>query len=181
VQQAVKSQRSSTYAVASDFCRIFAEEMNDLYVLSFLLTANSEPAEQCFLGALDDCYTATTVFKDWAHSWARRAVIQNAIRIAQPGKQVPAQRQLSEVNGGAVPENGTALPAILKLGLFERFVYVLSVLEHYSDQEVKTLLDCTRHDVIQARTRALKHVGEWGKRNVLPITSGAGQMWAQAS
>lgn len=155
--------------------------MNDLYVLSFLLTANNERAEQSFLGALDDCYKATTVFKDWAHSWARRAIIQNAIRIAQPAKHVPAQRQLSEVSGGAVPENGTALPAILKLGVFERFVFVLSVLEHYSDQEVKTLLDCTRHDVIQARTRALKQVGEWAKSNVLPFMSDTRQMWAQAS
>jgi len=37
------------YAGARDFCRIFAEEMNGLYQLAFLLTADPAKAEQCFV------------------------------------------------------------------------------------------------------------------------------------
>ena len=50
----------------------------------------------------------------------------------------------------------TALPA------FERFVFVLSVLERYSDQDCSLLLGSTRAQVIAARSRALQHIAEIG-------------------
>ena len=43
------------YATATDFCKIFTEEMHSLYLLSFLLTADKDKAEQCFIGALGEC------------------------------------------------------------------------------------------------------------------------------
>jgi DNA-directed RNA polymerase specialized sigma24 family protein len=181
LQQAVKSARgTSTYAVARDFCRIFAEQMNELYVLSFLLTANHEAAEQGFLNALSDCYRATHVFKDWANSWSRRAVIQNAIQRIQPGKHVPARAPFDQTSeAAALPENGSPLPAVLGLAPFDRFAFVLSVLERYSDHEVKTLLDCTRQDVVQARSRALKQIGKWAQQ-LSQVAPPARQMFAQA-
>src|SRR3979411_1415809 len=78
---------AAVYAVAGDFCRIFAEDMNGLYLLSFLLTANRVKAEQCFVSGLEDSVGANRVFKEWARSWTRRAIIQNAIRMMQPTRE----------------------------------------------------------------------------------------------
>ena len=181
MQEALKSAKTtSTYAIARDFCRIFAEEMNDLYVLSLLLTANTEKAEQVLLAALDDCYKATGVFKDWARNWARRAIVLNAIRSVEPSKHAPAATAFSPVEMAGAPDN-TPLPAILRLGAFERFVFVLCLLEKYSEHEVKTLLDRTRHDVILARNRALKHIGKWGQERIAHPTLPMAAMFAQAS
>jgi DNA-directed RNA polymerase specialized sigma24 family protein len=49
--------------------------------------------------------------------------------------------------------------AILELPSFERFVFVMSVLERFSIQECSLLLGCTRRDVIAAQTRALQQMG----------------------
>jgi outer membrane efflux protein len=40
-----------------------------------------------------------------------------------------------------------AIATVLALGDFERFVFVLSVLERYSDQDCSVLLRCSREDV----------------------------------
>jgi hypothetical protein len=37
------------YATSADFGQIFHDEMEGLYLLSFLLTADREKAEQCFV------------------------------------------------------------------------------------------------------------------------------------
>ena len=49
--------------------------------------------------------------------------------------------------------------AVLGLEPFERIVYVMTVLEHYSDHECSLLLACARRDVLPARTRALEEIG----------------------
>ena len=49
--------------------------------------------------------------------------------------------------------------AILELRPFDRFVYVMSVLERYSDQDCSVLLGYPRRDVVEARIRALQQVG----------------------
>src|SRR5262245_32254781 len=77
-------RRSAGYATSADFCRIFAEDMRNLYWLSFILTADPGKAEQCFVAGLDDCFAGNGVFKDWARSWARRTIIKNAIRLISP-------------------------------------------------------------------------------------------------
>src|SRR5512133_3245299 len=69
------------YAKPSDFCRLFSEEMNSLYLLALMLTAEQKMAEECFASALKDCLKANGVFKNWAATWARRAIVQNAIRV----------------------------------------------------------------------------------------------------
>jgi hypothetical protein len=46
----------------------------------------------------------------------------------------------------------------LELEDFERFVFVMSILEHYSDYDCALLLGCTRRDIEEARTRALAHL-----------------------
>jgi len=49
--------------------------------------------------------------------------------------------------------------AILKLAPLERFVFVMSTLEGYSDHDCSILLDCARRDVTGARARALQQLG----------------------
>ena len=48
--------------------------------------------------------------------------------------------------------------AVVQLEPFERFVYVMSALERYSDLDCSLLLDCARRDVIAARIRALQQL-----------------------
>jgi hypothetical protein len=154
--------RPTPYASSDDFRRVFDQDMNSLYQLLFLLTADREKAERCFVSGLEDAVKANRVFKEWARSWARRVIIINAVRAINP-------RPIEE-NGGSssapVSSNGKTQPveqveiaAVLALEPFERFVYVMTVLERYSDQDCSLLLSCARRDVVAARTRAFEQIG----------------------
>jgi hypothetical protein len=55
------------------------------------------------------------------------------------------------------------IAAIEEVPAFERFAFVMSVLEHYSDRERSLLLNCTRGEVTAARSRALERLG--GRRS----------------
>lgn len=150
------------YASSGDFSRIFHEETDSLYRLSFLLTADHEKAEHCFVSGLEDSLNGSPVFKEWAHSWARRAIIQNAIRVMNPRPMEERTPSSFNSNGKTMtaeqPEIAAVLEAVLDLGPFERFVYVMSVLERYSDQDCSVLLGCAQRDVIAARIRALQQI-----------------------
>lgn len=157
--------RPTAYASSEDFRQVFDEHMNSLYLLAFLLTADQKKAEQCFVSGLEDAVDGSPVFKEWAHSWARRAVTLNAVRVLSPrpadgddsgrSSSDPADSNERALSDGQQAE----IAAILELKPFERFVYVMTVLERYSDQECSVLLGCTRRDVLAARVRALKEVG----------------------
>jgi DNA-directed RNA polymerase specialized sigma24 family protein len=160
--EATHAARSTPYASSDDFCRIFNQEMDGFYLLSFLLTGDREKAEQCFVSGLEDSIQGNPVFKEWARSWARRAVIQNAVRAINPRPAETADRSNSaSLNSDpkALPAEREEIAAVLELGPFERFVYVLSILERYSDQDCSVLLGCARRDVLSARSRALQQIG----------------------
>ena len=70
--EAKQSTGPTLYASSGDFRRIFHEETDSLYRLSFLLTADREKAEQCFVSGFEDSVKGRPVFKEWARSWARR-------------------------------------------------------------------------------------------------------------
>jgi hypothetical protein len=155
--------RRTPYASRADFCRIFEEDMSGLYLLSFLLTADRKKSEQCFVSGLEDAVEGNPVFKEWARSWARRVVIQNAVRVINP--RPVAERGRSSSSSVDTSDNAlyageqVEAAAVLRLQPFERFVYVMTVLEHYSDHECSLLLGCARRDVLAARTRALQNLG----------------------
>jgi len=152
----VSMNASSAYATSDDFCHIFSEEMNTLYLLGLLLTADPAKAEQCFVAGIGDSVEGNAVFREWARSWARRTVIQRAIRMIEP-----AHSKLAIAN--TVPANLEIEPrllVILELADLERFAFVMSVLEGYSYQDCSTLLGCSRQDVVNARTRALKQLAK---------------------
>jgi DNA-directed RNA polymerase specialized sigma24 family protein len=147
------------YASNDDFCRIFSEETDSLYRLSFLLTAERVKAEQCLVSGLEDSLKGSRVFKEWARSWARRAVIQNAMRVINPRLMEKNTASSFNSSGRTLAAEQVEIAAVLDLAPFERFVFVISVLEHYSEHECSVLLGCSRRDVIAARTRALQQIG----------------------
>src|SRR5579863_8500126 len=95
------------------------------------------------------------VFKEWAESWARRAIIQNAIQMIGPEKAADDTHSTLVPDTSGAPAQRAEIAGIVGLPAFERFAFVMSVLERYSDQECSLLLGCARGDVAEARTRAL--------------------------
>ena len=149
-----KHSISPACASSDDFRRIFYEENESLHRLSFLLTADREKAEQCFVSGLEESVNGSPVFKEWAHSWARRTIIQNAVRVINP-RPVEEHAPSSFDSDGTTPAvEQVETAAVLQLEPFERIVYVMSVLERYSDLDCSVLLGCARRDVIAARIRA---------------------------
>ena len=160
----ISTGTSQAYATRVEFCRVFAENMDSMHLLSFLLTADLRKAEECFVSGLEDCVEGTYVFRDWARSWARRTIIQNAIRMLAPRKNTSTVAEVpsdaASCSFGRTQDTDYAIARILRLEHFERFVFVMSVLEKYSDQDCSVLLGCSRQDVGETRMRALLHVAE---------------------
>ena len=161
--QKYKNTRSNLYATRSDFCHIYVEERNGLFLLSLLLTADPQKAEQCFLSGFEDSVRNNYVFKERAHSWARRSTILQAIRLLcpRPGEATESNgSRLSPLIGNVAAEVHaySDFARIVALNSFERFVFVMSILERYSAQECSLLLGCFRRDVINAQASAVRHL-----------------------
>jgi hypothetical protein len=156
--EAKHGTRPGSYANGDDFRRVFHDETDSRYRLAFLLTADREKAQQCFVSGLEESLNGTSVFREWARSWARRTIIQNAIRAINP-RPVGEYASSSFDDGSTTParEPGET-DAVPRLEPFERFVYVMSVLESYSDLDCSLLLGCARRDVIAARARTLRQI-----------------------
>ena len=161
---------STAYTTGGDFCRIFSENMKDLYLLGWLLTGDAEKAEQCFVSGLGDCIKGNAVFKEWAQSWARRTVIQNAIQIMSPVENETGIQQAIPVRVDLLVTRAdiqSELEAIVKLQPLERFVFVMSVLEGYSYQDCSILLGCSRQQIVSARERALEHLANGAESSMV--------------
>jgi hypothetical protein len=163
VTEKYTNTRSNVYATRNDFCHIYIEEMNGLFLLSLLLTGDPQKAEQCFLSGFEDSVRNNYVFKERAHSWARRSIMLQAIRLlcSRPGEATESNgSRLSPLIGNVLAEVH-AYPdfaRIIALNSFERFVFIMSILEKYSAQECSLLLGCSRRDVINARAAAVHHL-----------------------
>ena len=144
------------YATDRDFCEVFKAEMTGLYSLSLLLTGSRVSAEQCFVAGLKDSVATHGVFKAQAHAWSRRSIIKNAIQMVRPsanaiGDTPKADPQVLK----RALELHFSVAAIMGLEPFDRFVFVMSILEGYTLQDCATLLNSTRQDVSTACARAL--------------------------
>jgi hypothetical protein len=148
-------ERATRYASVTDFFATFNEEMHSLYLLAFLLTADHDKAEQCLVSAMGECVEWIGVFTAWAHSWSRRAVVKRAIQMIMPVPQ-HAGSIITLKASATSGEDNNPLIAILLLDPFERFVFVMSILEGQSDAESAVLLRCSRRDVMMARILAVK-------------------------
>src|SRR5215468_5110457 len=151
-------QVANDYATNDDFCRIFHEEMRSLYLLAFLLTTSHEHAERCFFAAMEDALKERRVFRGFVQRWSRRIVIKNAIRLtAGPTAQSHVPPDHWAKAGDESPAS-TTIGAITQLASFDRIVFVISVLERYSEWECALLLDCSTRDVRRARIHALQQL-----------------------
>ena len=156
------SVSSDAYATADDFERVFTEDMSTLYLLSFLLTGSPDEAEECFAAGMSEAINGNPVFKEWARSWARRAIIQSAIRVIAPRQH--SETHVRDVAGARWADKFPSvlqaeISAILALAPFERFAFVMSTLERYSDYECAILLGCSLRAFTMVRTRALQRLG----------------------
>jgi hypothetical protein len=171
-EQSHGENAETTYASCEDFRRIFEEDLHGLYQLSFLLTGDQQKAERCFVAGLEDCVKESRVFREWARTWAKRVIVKNAIRELRP--------QSSHSNSSAhVPIifspnwqlSGTTghfdIDPVSRLADFERFVFVLCVLEHYREHECALLLGCSASEVREARTWAIAELASIGQ--VIPV------------
>jgi len=167
------AQAKGQYATAEDFRKLFAEDMTSLYLLAFLLTGTHERAEQCFVSGIEDCAQGSSVFQQWARSWARRIIIQNAARMIAPRPRLRdgliKECPVSVIPNQRSPEQDAAWAGVLALENFERFVFVVSVLEGYEDRECAALLGCTVIEVGHARVRALQQIANGAKTGVQPV------------
>lgn len=155
------------YATREDFIKVFHEDMDGLYQLSLLLTGDHEKAEKCFVGGIEDCVKENGVFREWARSWAKRIIVANAIRELKPRPSLPGSPPSASVFSHNEQSSGSVghfdLKTVLKLGDFERFVFVMSVLENYSHHECALLLGCSVLEIRQTRLLALEELASSGQ------------------
>jgi hypothetical protein len=159
----VREHEPDLHASHEDFHTIFNEDLKEHYQLSFLLTGDPAKAERCLVGGLEDCVTGNRVFREWARSWAKCAIIQNAILELRPR---PSQSN-SPLSAGIFSnidqlsrDGHFEMDAVLRLADFERFVFVMSVLEHYSEHDCALLLGCSDREIREGRSRALKELAD---------------------
>jgi hypothetical protein len=132
------------------------EEMQSLYLLSFLLTADHDKAEQCLVSAIGECAEGIWVFIDLARLWTRRAVLKHAIQLIMPAPEGADDGSRISLKGLARWADNIPFAPVLLLDAFERFVFVMSILEGQSDEECAILLRCSRHAVMMARVLSLQ-------------------------
>ena len=156
------------YATRGEFLKIFDEDMNGLYQLSFLLTGDHHKGERCFVAGIEDCAKENRVFREWARAWAKRVIVENAIRELHPRRSHSNSSALlrtvfshnQQLSG---PIGHFDVDAVLGLADFERFVFVLCVLERYREHECALLLGCSASEVRDARTRAIEELASSGE------------------
>jgi hypothetical protein len=148
--------RANDYATASEFCQIFSKNMEALYTLALALTGDKAAAEQCLMLALEECKKTASVFKQWAHSWSRLAVIESAIRLVRPSANDVAGA-VSVVSEEVIEKSGPAAVHVSKMRAFDRFTFVLTVLDRYSVRDCAILLKCRPQEIKRARQRAMEY------------------------
>ena len=150
------------YMTCDEFGNLLAEKMKEFYQLAFLLTADTRLAERCFIATLEDCMSASGVFHEWAHTWTRRAIIKNAVQVLMNDTRHEPNSRADRNIGGQTPNTGESVhpefETVLSLPAFDRFVFVLSVLDKYADGEVASLLGRSIKEVHEARIRALRQI-----------------------
>jgi DNA-directed RNA polymerase specialized sigma24 family protein len=161
----VPQNEADVYTSRENFHTIFNEDLKQLYQLSFLLTRDTAKAERCLVAGLEGCVKGNPVFREWARSWAKRLIVQNAIREMKP-RRIHSNIRLSDSSFSDIdqlssaPDRHFALEAVLNLEDFERFVFIISVLEHYSDHDCALLLGCSVREILEARARTLRELIE---------------------
>lgn len=157
-------EQAEEYALHYDFREIFTDDANGLRLLALLLTGDRVTAEGCLVDGLDASQDNQT-FREWAHSWSKRAIIKNAIQAVSPSpKQALSLEPNGHRNGHERPAPVTLAGAVSRLPSFERFVFILDLVEGYSVQECSELLGASSQEITLAKSHAVEHVA-----HLLPI------------
>jgi hypothetical protein len=131
------ANREARYATREDFLTIVDQDLNGLYQLSLLLTGDHQKAERCVVSGIEDCAEENRVFREWARAWAKRVIAENAIRELNPRRKDSSSSSIPTVfsrnRRSSTPIGHFDVDSVLGLGDFERFVFVLCVLEHYRE------------------------------------------------
>jgi len=152
-------EEATELATRNDFQEIFTEDMAGLHLLAYLLTADEDKAELCFVAGLEDSLQGNEVFRAWARTWSKRAMIKNAIKALSP---VPGRPHTGRETGGEWtndPEKNALIAAVTQLETFDRFVFVMAVLEGYPLNDCAALLGFSVNEVQAAKSRALQSLG----------------------
>jgi FixJ family two-component response regulator len=177
----VYADAENQYATCEDFLKIFDQDIRVLYQLSFLLTGDHLKAGSCFVAGFEDCAEESRVFREWARAWAKRMIILNAIRELNPR---PSRSNSPAFPNGSFPKQESKglikhfnVDSVLRLGDFERFVFVLCALEHYREHECALLLGCSASEVRDARPRAIEKLAEFDQvvPNAMKIVVAVGE------
>jgi hypothetical protein len=149
-------EQEAEYATRNDFQMIFTEDMAGLHLLAYLLTADPEKAELCFVAGLEDSLEGNPVFRQWARSWSKRAIIKNAIKALAPMPGRPSPERETGGEWTDDPEKNALIAAVTQLDTFDRFVFVMVVLEKYAPTDCASLLGSNLQEVLAAKSRALQ-------------------------
>ena len=177
----IRGNGETHYATCKHFLKIFEEDMQGLYQLSFLLTGDHQKGEKCFVTGMEACAKENRVFREWARTWAKRVIVQNAIRELQPrpshSDSFPQPTAFSHKKG---PIERFDVDAVLGLADFQRFVFVLCVLDRYREHECALLLGCSASEVREARTQAIQELAKF-RPNVFNVYGDRERSeWAEA-
>jgi hypothetical protein len=118
------------YATHVDFCDLLINDTKQLYLLAFVLTTNHQESERCFVLTVREAFGGQAVFKDWARSWVKRRLIENAITIVCPASARNGHKRDLWSVGQLKAQRDCEIDTVTKLPDFERFVFVTLILEH---------------------------------------------------
>jgi DNA-directed RNA polymerase specialized sigma24 family protein len=162
MRKQVANSETNKYAGAEDFRQVFSDDRDVLHRLALLLTGDQEKAEQCYVAGLEDSVNTNRVFREWARTWAKRTILRTAIEALNPRPRQSALSTLHEHSAEfgvpSIPDGDPAISSVLALEDFERFVFVITVLEGRSEHECALLLNSSLREVRNARIRATKHI-----------------------
>jgi DNA-directed RNA polymerase specialized sigma24 family protein len=152
------SNKTREHTTCEEVCQAFQRDLTSLYQLALLLTGDHEMAESILVTGIDECVDGNLAFKGWARSWARRIIIEKAIRLIAPLPGPSDYRHVEDIEGEvSFGPDGLRL-AVAGLSPFDRFVFVMSVLERIPDRECAALLGCGTPAIVNARIRALQTI-----------------------
>jgi DNA-directed RNA polymerase specialized sigma24 family protein len=151
--------------------KVLTEDISYLYLLAFLLTGDQNAAMQCVVNGLEDCIADNSAFRHWARSWSTRTIIRNAVQMIAPAPKQTGNASLIRPAVEAKSKADALIAAVIQLPTFERFVFVISVLEGYSDRDCSVLLHCTPEEINATRARVLQSVTLPGEAASVPAKS----------
>jgi DNA-directed RNA polymerase specialized sigma24 family protein len=154
----ISASSENLYATREDFRKILDEDLDRLYQLSFLLTGDRRNAENCFVAGIEACADQNRVFSEWVRAWTIRVVVENAIRelTPRPTRSNSSSQPSFRTRESTSPTGYFDADTLLGLADFDRFVFVLRVLERYPENECALLLGSSRSQVREGCTRAIK-------------------------